>query len=229
MKRKLTFVILLAAVPALVLVGALLFDNKYYAFVSVTVALLACVPPLYAFEKRNTGATELVMLAVLIALTAASRFIFAWTSGLKPVTALVILVGMTLGSESGFVVGALGALLSNFYFGNGPWTPFQMFAWGVIGFVAGILATPLKKNKILLFVYGALSGVAFSLIMDVYTALWMDNTLKLSRYFAIILTSLPTTVSYAVSNVVFLVFLSVPVGKTLERIKVKYGVFKHVN
>ena len=79
---------------------------------------------------------------------------------------------MTLGSESGFLVGAMSALVTNFYFGQGPWTPFQMFAWGMIGLIAGYLGDPLRRSRIALAVYGAFSGIAYSMIMDIWTVLW---------------------------------------------------------
>ena len=112
------------------------------------------------------------------------------------------------------------------YFGQGPWTPFQMFAWGLLGFLAGVLAKPLKRRKVWMILYGLLAGVLFSAIMDVWTTLWADGTFNLSRYLAAIISAIPFTVEYAVSNVVFLLLLAKPIGEKLERIKRKYGLFQ---
>lgn len=98
------------------------------------------------FRKRDTSSKELVVLCVMIALSAAGRFIFAWLPGFKPVTAITVITAMWLGRDAGFAVGALSAAVSNFYFGQGPWTPFQMLAWGLIGFSAGVLAGPMRKS-----------------------------------------------------------------------------------
>lgn len=128
-----------------------------------------------------------------------------------------------MGAESGFVCGALSAFISNFIFMQGPWTPFQMFIWGAIGFVSGLAAPLLKKSKISLVIGGVAAGIVFSMFMDIWTALWWDNTFSLSRYTAAVITALPVTVVYAVSNVIFLLLLTGPIGRKLERVRKKYG------
>ena len=156
----------------------------------------------------------------MIALSIAGRFIPFF----KPVTAITILTAIYLGGEAGFLVGSFSALLSNFYFGQGPWTAFQMLAWGLIGLFAGFLAKPLEKSKTALLVYGVLSGIAFSFIMDVWTVLWYNGSFNISLYLAALTTAIPHTVLYAVSNFIFLLLLSKPFGEKLNRIKIKYGV-----
>ena len=93
-----------------------------------------------------------------------------------------------------------------------------MLAWGIIGLLAGVFAKGLKKSRLLLYGFGALSGVLFSLLVDVWTALWTGIS-----YVAALLSALPVTAVYAVSNVVFLLVLARPVGEMLERVKTKYG------
>ena len=132
---------------------------------------------------------------------------------------MVVITAMYFGSEAGFMTGALSALISNFYFGQGPWTPFQMFSWGILGFIAGIIARQLRENKVVLAIYGIVSGVLFSFIMDVWTVLSKEGNFNLSRYLA---AAAQFTVIYAVSNVIFLLLFAKPIGKMLERIKVKY-------
>ena len=227
-KTALTFMLLLAVVPALSVVGVLLFPDRSYPVVALGIAVLSVLPILYSFERRENTARELTLLAVLVALSAAGRFIFAWLPGFKPVTALTVIVALHLGREAGFVVGAMSAVVSGFYFGQGPWTPFQMFAWGLIGLCAGLLARPLRKNTALLCVFGALSGVAFSVIMDVFTVLWADGGFNAARYFAAVVYALPVTAEYAVSNVIFLLLLAKPLGKKLTRVKEKFGLFEPV-
>jgi len=135
-----------------------------------------------------------------------------------------VITALYLGSEAGFMVGAFSALLSNFYFGQGPWTPFQMLAWGLIGLIAGFLAKPLKKSKIFLLIFGVLSGVAFSMVMDVWTVLWYSGGFDPALYFAAWISSLPHMTLYAASNFLFLFFLAKPFGDKLQRIKIKYGI-----
>ncbi len=200
-KRKiLSRVLLCVVLPACVVGGTLLFRERAAVWVTLCVAVLS------------------VLLAALTALSVAGRVLFGVLPFFKPVTAFVIIAGIAFGGEAGFLTGSLSAVLSNFYFGQGPWTPFQMLAWGVIGLLAGIFAKGLKKSRFLLYGFGALSGVLFSLLVDVWTALWTGIS-----YVAALLSALPITAVYAVSNVVFLLVLARPIGEMLERVKTKYG------
>ncbi|MBQ8640193.1 MAG: ECF transporter S component [Lachnospiraceae bacterium] len=209
-----------AAIPLLVLLGAVAFPQKQHLLVSFGVAVLAVLLFLTGFERKIVGSRRMVIVAVMTALCIAGRFIPLF----KPVTTLTILTAMYLGGEAGFLVGALAALLSNFYFGQGPWTPFQMLAWGMIGLLAGFLAKPLKKSRAFLLVFGVLSGAVFSFIMDIWTILWYNGSFQLERYLPVLVTAIPHTVMYAVSNFLFLWMFAKPFGEKLERVKVKYGV-----
>lgn len=224
-KNMITAIILLLAVPAVVATGALIFKEKYYAWISLCVAVLSCMPLFYCFERKETSSKELIILAVMIAISAAGRFIFAWLPGFKPVTAITVITAIWLGKEAGFTVGSLSAVVSNFYFGQGPWTPFQMFAWGMLGFISGLLAKPLRKNKLLLCIFGMLAGILYSLTMDIWTTIWADGSFNTAHFLACVISAFPVTAEYAVSNVVFLLLLSKPIGEKLERLKIKYGLF----
>lgn len=209
-------------IPVTVFLGVTVFGDRQYAFISIAVAILAIIPLLMSFEKRTHKTTELVVIAAMTAISVLGRFIFAAIPAFKPVTAVVIITAMYLGGEAGFVTGALSAFISNFYFGQGPWTPFQMFIWGFIGLIAGLLANPLKRSKIILCVYGVLAGVVFSLFMDVWGVMWFDGVFNVERYLAALITAIPYTAVYGVSNVIFLLLLGKLLGKRLERIKTKY-------
>ena len=225
MKKYLSHGLLLLAIPTVVALGATVFRDKQYAFISLAVAVLACVAFFLCFERNQTSSAKLVLIAVLTALSVVGRLLFGALPGFKPVTAMVVLTAMYFGSEAGFLTGALTAVLSNFYFGQGPWTPFQMFTWGLLGFVAGYLRNRLKSSAVFLAGYGAVAGVAFSLLMDVWTALWIDGAFNPARYGAAVATSLGYMAIYAVSNVVFLLLLRKPMGRILGRIQEKYGVY----
>lgn len=209
-----------AAVPALVTAGALVFDHNKHIIISMGVAIMALLVFASGYERKNTGTRREVIAAVMTALCFAGRFIPL----LKPVAALTIISGIYLGGETGFLVGAMSAVLSNIYFGQGPWTAFQMLAWGLIGLIAGYLSEPLKKSRILLIVYGAVSGIAYSFIMDIWTVLWYNRGFSIKLYLAALQTAILYTLSYVLSNVLFLYLLGKPFGEKLQRIKVKYGV-----
>lgn len=216
----LRYAIPLCLIPTIAVLGTVVFDEKRHLFISFFVAILSVLLFIAGFEKRSTGTRRMVIVAVMIALSVAGRFIPFF----KPVTAVTVITAIYLGGESGFLVGSLSALLSNFYFGQGPWTAFQMLAWGLIGWLAGFLSKPLQKSKALLLIYGVVSGIAFSLIMDIWTVLWYNDAFDWSLYAAAILTALPHTVLYSVSNVIFLWFMAKPFGDKLQRIRVKYGI-----
>ena len=223
MKKWLSYGLLLLAIPLIVVLGSTVFGGKQYAFLSLAVAILACIPFFLSFERGESGGIRLVLVAVLTALSVLGRLLFAVLPGFKPVTAMVILTAMYFGSEAGFLTGALTAVLSNFYFGQGPWTPFQMFAWGMVGLLAGVFAKQLRASRVWLCVFGALSGVVYSVLMDVWTVLWAEGHFVLSRYLAAVASSASFTALYCASNVVFLLVLAKPIGSKLQRIRDKYG------
>lgn len=223
-KKILKIIIPYVLIPAVILAGVFVFREKAYAWISLAVAILSVGLFYTTFERKKEKARKIVVIAVMTTLSVVGRFVFAAIPGFKPITAIVVITAVWLGGESGFLVGSLSALISNFYFGQGPWTPFQMLAWGLIGLFAGYLSAPLKKSRLLLSLYGIFAGVAFSLIMDVWTVLWYQGGFSIRLYAAALLTALPYTVSYAVSNVVFLLLLGEPFGRKLERVKIKYGV-----
>ena len=206
--------------PALIVLGTVVFSEKQHLIVSLGMACMALLFFLTGFEKRKTGGRRMVIVSVMTALCIVGRLIPLF----KPVTALIIITAMYLGGEAGFLTGALAAALSNFYFGQGPWTPFQMLAWGFIGLIAGGMANPLKTHRWLMLLYGVLAGAVFSLIMDVWNVLWYAGGLNWGLYAASVATALPHTLLYAASNFVFLFFLARPFGEKMERIKIKYGV-----
>ena len=211
-------------IPAVVALGVYVFDEKSYGFISLVVVILAMVLFCAGFEKRTVGTRRIIVIAVMTALSILGRFVFAPIPGFKPITAMIVITAIWLGGESGFLVGVLTVVISNFYFGLGPWTPFQMFAFGMIGLIAGFLAEPLKKSRVALALYGVFAGVAFSCIMDVWSVLWYENGFHPQLYWGALLTAVPYMFSYAVSNVIFLLLLGRPFGEKLERIKIKYGV-----
>ena len=200
MKTALKYIIPLVLIPITVILGACIFSEKSYSFVSMAVAIFSCLLFYFAYERK--GKTR--------------RFIFAPIPAFKPVTAIVVLTAVYLGSSAGFLTGSFSALISNFYFGQGPWTPFQMLAWGIIGFLAGILRNKLK-NRITLSLYGVFAGILYSVILELWNVLWYSNSFDINLYLAFLLSSLPHTAIYAVSNVIFLMLMYKPIGSKLKR------------
>lgn len=223
MRKWLSYIVCVLLIPAVVLGGVMIFHEKEYSWITLCVTVLSCIPFFLHFEKKEANTKRLILIAAMIALSVVGRILFTPIPGFKPVTAMVIITAMYFGGEAGFMTGALTAVISNFYFGQGPWTPFQIFSWGIIGLISGLLANPLKQNRLVLTIYAVISAVLYSFLMDIWTVLWADGYFNFSRYIAAIVSSAQFTVIYAISNIVFLHLFAKPIGKILERIKTKYS------
>lgn len=229
-KKIIVAIVILVIIPFTVALGIWLFNDRKYNLISMIVAFLSCVPFFIRFERGKSTVRELVVIAVMTAFSIVGRLIFAPVPGFKPVTAMTVISGIALGSEAGFLVGSLTAVVSDFFFGQGPWTPFQMFTWGLLGFISGIIFFKKQNpNKVILCILGALGGVVFSLFMDIWTTLSLDGTFLWTRYFANVASSLPFMAIYVVSNIVFLLVLTKPFLSKLNRIKTKYGIFSGIS
>ena len=144
-KRRLSKRTILAAIlvilciPVVIVINIFFLHDRSYYITSLIIIALAMIPFALVFEGRKPMARELVVIAVMVAIAVGGRAAFFMLPQFKPVVAIVIIAGAALGAESGFAVGALSGFVSNFIFGQGPWTPWQMFAFGIIGFVSGLV------------------------------------------------------------------------------------------
>lgn len=223
--KKIIQIAALLAVPLVIALSAFAGFLRW-DITSVICAILCCIPFFLSFEKGSPSAAELILCAVMTAFSVAGRFVFAPLPFFKPVTAIVVLTGMYLNPHAGFMTGALSALISNIWFGQGAWTPFQMLSWGLIGYSAGLLNRKKWLEKpLLLCIFGIASGCFYSLVMDVWTTLSADGSFVLARWLAAVIAALPVTAVYCASNVVFLIALRKPLSKRFNRLKEKYGVF----
>lgn len=222
---KIAGVIIAAVIfPLVIVTGYLIFDENGKTFLILVAAILACVPFFINYERQKDNSRKIVLVATMTALAILGRLIFASVPFFKPVTAIIIITGVYLGGDVGFLSGALAALVSNFFFGQGSWTPFQMFAWGIIGFIAGLLSK-LLRNRIAMSVYAGLSGILFSVIMDAYTTLWFGGgSFNLKLFITTASASFPQTVIYVVSNVIFILILGGVIGKKIDRLRIKYNI-----
>ena len=145
-------------IPLTIFIGIYYLEDRKYYFISLLIITYTMIPFAMVFEKRGPQTRELIMIAVLSAIAVAGRIGFFMLPQFKPVVAIVIIAGVSLGAEAGFFVGVLTGFVSNFFFGQGPWTPWQMFGFGIIGFIAGILFNngKLKRNKMSLCIYGGI-------------------------------------------------------------------------
>jgi energy-coupling factor transport system substrate-specific component len=140
-------------------------DDSALALLLVAAALIAAGAAW--FEAGPGSSKELALVATLAAAAAAGRILFAAVPNVQPVTVTAVVVGVALGPRAGMTVGALAALVSNFYLGQGAYTPWQMLAWGACGLLGG-LGAPLLRRRIPLALTCFVLGFGFDAVMDVW-------------------------------------------------------------
>lgn len=131
--RALRWVFLIAAVIALLALGSRLLQDRKYNLISVLIVLAACFAFYFTYEKREGSIRRMVLLAVMTAISVTGRFIFGPVPFFKPVTAVVVLTGIFIGPESGFLVGSLSAVISNIFLDRVPGPPFRCWRGGRSG------------------------------------------------------------------------------------------------
>ena len=187
------------------------------------------IPFFLIFEGRKPQARELVIIAVLCALGVAGRAAFFMLPQFKPVMAVAIIAGVAFGGETGFLVGAMAMLASNILFSQGPWTPWQMFAMGIIGFLAGVLFRKgvLRRSRVSLCVFGALVAIlVYGGIVDTASALLWTTNFSPKILLAYYVSGFPMNCVHAAATWLFLWFAGEPMLEKLDRIKVKYGLME---
>jgi energy-coupling factor transport system ATP-binding protein len=220
---------ILIAVPLTVYVGVYFLGDRKYYFISMLIILETMLPFALVFEGRKPQARELVIIAMLCAIAVAGRAAFFMLPQFKPVLALVIVAGVAFGGEAGFLVGAMTGFVSNMFIGQGPWTPWQMFAFGIIGFLAGVLFRKglLSRGRAALCVFGALAAFAvYGPIMDSSMVLMYQARPTRQMFFAAFLQGLPFNLVHATATALFLFIISRAMLEKLDRIKVKYGLME---
>lgn len=218
------FVLLL--IPLTIMLGIYFLDDRKYYFISLLLILESMVPFALAFEGRKPQVRELVVLAVLCGIGVAGRAAFFWIPQFKPVVALIAIVGVSLGGEAGFLVGTMTGFLSGFFFGQGPWTPWQMFAFGLIGVISNVLA----RNKFIQFSRisfslfgGIMAFIIYGGIMDTSTVLLMYDKPTFGMFLATYMLGLPFNLIHGIATVVFLLIAGPIMLEKLARLKSKYG------
>ncbi|MBR5337437.1 MAG: ECF transporter S component [Lachnospiraceae bacterium] len=139
--------IVILLIPATIAIGVVA-GQRGYMIVSTLILFYVMVPFFLVYERRKPKAREIVMIAVLSALAAFGSLISASVMPFQMGTAMVIISGISFGPEAGFLVGALGRFVVNFFQGQGPWTPWQMFCWGLLGFLAGLVFNKIDAEKV---------------------------------------------------------------------------------
>jgi len=219
----------LILIPLTILIGMKFFGDRKYYFTSLLIIFETILSFAVIFEKRKPRARELVLISTLCALTVTSRTAFYMLPQFKPVVAFIIISGVCFGGETGFLIGAISAFVSNFFFGQGPWTPWQMFAFGLIGFLSGLVFNNknIRKSKIALSVFGFLvTVVIYGGIMNPAAILMQQSNPTFDAIITSYIAGFPLDIVHAISTVFFLWIASQTMFEKLDRVKIKYGLSK---
>ena len=204
----------LLVVACVLMASALGVQDGALATLLAAAALLAA--GVAWFETGRSSTRELAVVATLAAAAAAGRVVFAAVPGVQPVTVIAVVTGAALGARAGAATGALAAFASNFFLGQGIWTPQQMLGWGLCG-IAGALAAPAIRSRWALAAFTAVLGFAFSASMDVWLW-WGFFPHTLPSLIAVLARGFWFDVSHAAGNVA----IALAAGPELRRLLDRY-------
>ncbi len=206
-----------------------MFGDRLYLIVSVVLIVLAIVLFVRGFERKKPGTKDVVLISVMISLAVVGRLVFFMIPQFKPCAAVIIITGIMLGKQAGFLSGVLTAFISDFFFGMGPWTVWQMIAFGLIGVLSAAIFNEdrIKKmggyGKLILCVYGfVVTFFVYGIIMDTATVFMVTDKPKWTTFVATYSAGVVFNMIHGISTFVFLYLMANPLSKKIRRVLVKY-------
>ena len=234
MKKSILFSLLtiFLLIPATLFLGTKLTGRAYY-LTSTLIIIETMLPFFFAFETRKPQARELVTIAVMCSLAVAAR-VLVQIPAFKPIIGIIMVAGIALGAEAGFLTGAVSAFASNFFFSQGPWTPWQMMAYGIAGFLSGLLfhkkrpfeAKPWLSSAVLA-VYGFLAVVlVVGPLLDTCSIFTMGTTVTGKFVLAVYSAGFVPNLILGCATAVTMLLISRPLLGKLDRLRIKYGMME---
>jgi energy-coupling factor transport system ATP-binding protein len=208
-------------IPCTIWFGVTKLNNRKYYFISLLIILEMLLPVFATYERKKPKLMEMVLTACMCALTVIGRAAFYMTPNFKPCIALVIITGIALGPFDGFVTGALSMLISNMLFMQGPWTPWQMLAMGLVGFFAGLIGKNklFRQSKVAMCVFGALACfLIYGLIMNPASVIMYQGEITKGMLIASYTTGFPMDAVQAAATIIFLFLGAKPILNKLKRV-----------
>lgn len=219
-----TLVIFLLTIPVTLALGSQMPGRWYYLTSTLIIAQML-IPFFLSFEGRRPQARELVIMAVLCALAVAARVAIP-IPNFKAIYGVVMIAGIALGPEPGFLVGAVAAFVSNLFRGQGFYTPWQMMAYGACGLILGFLFRKgkLPRKPLVMGIVGFLVVLLFAgPLLDVCNVLMMPIAMNKASILAMFGAGFAVNISQGISTFLVLFLLGKPLLGKLDRIKNKYG------
>jgi len=198
-------------------------DLLNWGVLAAVIAVLICLALFFEFEATATTSKEIALVAMLGTISAVLRVPFAAIPNVQPCTYIIICTGYVFGPIAGFTVGAMTALVSNFFLGHGPWTLYQMIAWGLAGLSAGYLSK-LKLNTAVLIVIGVVWGYLYGFITNIWFWTAFIYPLTLKTFLVTQLNTVWFDTLHAAGNAVFLGVLGAKTIAILRRFKERFSI-----
>lgn len=218
-KMSAAYIIPVFTIPLTILFGKYILDDRRFYFISLLIIMQTFIPFAVSFERRRPETRELVVIGTMCAIAVASRTAFYMLPQVKPMLAFVIITGIALGGEIGFLTGAVSAFVSNMFFGQGAWTPWQMFAFALSGLIAGLVFKNIK-NRIAVSAFGIIDAVViYGIIMNISSMLAAQGAPSWEMMLTYEISGLPFDLIHGISTAVFLFIALRPMLKKLERVK----------
>jgi len=198
--------------------------GKHYgaAMGIVMLGFILCV--FQYFERGAIVLEKIVLVSLLSALSSVGRVIFAGLPSVQPSSFMIIMAGGAFGPEVGLMTGIVTAVASNLVLGQGPWTPWQMFLWGGMGFLSGVFRRVLMRNRWLLVGYGLLWGFIFGWGMNLWYMVGYAAEANVLFFVAACFSSFPFDLAHGVSNALLLLVAAGPMLTVFRRLAVKYDI-----
>lgn len=223
-KFRLFNIIFILTIPIILIIGVCIGDRNYY-LISNLIILTTTLAFFLSFEIKRNRTAYIVIISVMSTIAVISRIAFAFIPQFKPVSAVIIVTAIHFGKQAGFITGAITALMSNMFFGQGPWTPWQMFCWGIIGFIAGNFKY--KKTrfyKYLIYFYSIISGYIYGLFINLWVILSSNENITWELIISTYTLSFPFDTIHSISTLTFIIILLNPLSKKINRIKTKFDI-----
>lgn len=220
---------LLVFAPLSVFLSFRFLESQNYYISAVIIVILSILPFFVFFENRKIKTSEIVLVAMMVALCVASRAVMAFIPQVKPTCALVIVTAVAFGPNVGFVVGSLSMFVSNFLFGQGMFTPFQMLGMGLVGFFCGLVfwRKSYNTNRIAVSLVGGIVCFAvYGIIVDSSSVLMMVTDFNPKAILSVYASGFSFNLIHGVTTAILLFFINKPMTDKFTRLRIKYGIFE---
>lgn len=219
---------LMIIAPVLIMLIFKFSESNNYYISAIAIIVLSLIPFYVFFENRKIKTGEIVVVAIMISLAVGSRAVMAYIPQVKPTCALVIVAAIAFGPNIGFFVGSVSMFVSNFFFGQGMFTPFQMLGMGLVGFICGLIFHKKRyaANKVAVSIVGGITCfIVYGLTVDSCSFFMMSTDFTLESALKIYISGASFNLIHGITTAILLFFINKPMTDKFNRLRIKYGIF----